>query len=72
MLTYRQYGDKIQRRFTTMKYDVWIAIHTNKGSHRRIQVDAENKEQAEEKAIAKYLNSRRVVRDFEVLGVYKA
>lgn len=55
-----------------MKYDVWIAIHTNKGSHRRIQVDAENKEQAEEKAIAKYLNSRRVVRDFEVLGVYKA
>jgi len=54
-----------------MKYDVWIAIHTDKGSHRRVQVDAENKEQAEEKAITKYLISRRIVRDFEVLSVHK-
>lgn len=54
-----------------MKYDVWIAIHTDKGSHRRIRVDAESKEQAEKKAITKYLNSRRIARDFELLSVHK-
>ena len=55
-----------------MKYDVWIAIKTEKGSHKRIEVDAENKKQAEEKAIEKYLKARRSKREFEVLDVHTA
>ena len=51
------------------KYHVWLAILTPCGSHKLIEVEAENKEQAEKIAIKQYLKTRRKNWEFFVLEV---